>query len=133
MIYLVGGLPHQDMFDLKVNAPLEVRGEFNPISSSLAAHLSSASSVLAIGWEDPTIKLSVDKGLSLPIEMKVVTRTMPTNKNRPAIQAYFMESTLAGVTAPWEFMNLQQKSVLERISIPNGGGRGYEPRDFWIG
>lgn len=31
MVYLSGGLPHQDTFDLKPNAPREVRGEFKPI------------------------------------------------------------------------------------------------------
>lgn len=28
MIYLVGAPPHQDMFDLKMDAPREIRGEF---------------------------------------------------------------------------------------------------------
>jgi hypothetical protein len=35
MIYLVGGPPHQDLFDLKPNAPLEYRGEFSPIRTSV--------------------------------------------------------------------------------------------------
>src|SRR2546427_576602 len=34
MIYLPGGPPHQDMFDLKLDAPSEIRGEFRPIPSS---------------------------------------------------------------------------------------------------
>ncbi len=29
-IYLPGGPPHQDMWDLKPDAPVEVRGEFKP-------------------------------------------------------------------------------------------------------
>ncbi len=33
MIYLVGGPPHLDMWDLKPHAPVEVRGEFRPIST----------------------------------------------------------------------------------------------------
>lgn len=33
MIYLPGGPPHQDMFDLKPQAPVEIRGEFRPIRS----------------------------------------------------------------------------------------------------
>ena len=37
MIYLTGGPPHQDMVDLKPNAPAEIRGEFSPISTSLRA------------------------------------------------------------------------------------------------
>ncbi|MGD9853723.1 MAG: DUF1501 domain-containing protein [Planctomycetaceae bacterium] len=32
---LYGGPPHQDTFDLKPNAPAEVRGEFEPIDTSL--------------------------------------------------------------------------------------------------
>ena len=35
VVYLSGGLAHQDTFDLKPNAPAEVRGEFNPIPSVL--------------------------------------------------------------------------------------------------
>ncbi len=31
MVYLPGGPPHQDLFDLKVEAPSEIRGEFQPI------------------------------------------------------------------------------------------------------
>src|SRR5262249_47932306 len=31
MVFLSGGPPHQDMFDLKPDAPAEVRGEFKPI------------------------------------------------------------------------------------------------------
>lgn len=35
MIYLPGGPPHQDMVDLKVDAPVEVRGEFQPIATNV--------------------------------------------------------------------------------------------------
>jgi len=35
VVYLSGGLAHQDTFDLKPNAPAEVRGEFKPIPSSV--------------------------------------------------------------------------------------------------
>lgn len=35
MIYLPGGPPHQDMFDLKMDAPLEIRGEFRPIKTNV--------------------------------------------------------------------------------------------------
>lgn len=35
MVYLSGGLAHQDTFDLKPNAPAEVRGEFKPIATSV--------------------------------------------------------------------------------------------------
>ncbi|MEX0586457.1 MAG: DUF1501 domain-containing protein, partial [Pirellulales bacterium] len=35
MIYLVGGPPHIDMWDLKPDAPVEVRGEFRPIRTNV--------------------------------------------------------------------------------------------------
>lgn len=36
MIFLAGGPPHLDMFDLKPDAPLEIRGEFSPIKTNVA-------------------------------------------------------------------------------------------------
>jgi len=35
MIFLPGGPSHQDMFDLKQDAPAEIRGEFKPISTKV--------------------------------------------------------------------------------------------------
>ena len=35
MVFLPGGPSHQDMFDLKPDAPAEVRGEFKPISTNV--------------------------------------------------------------------------------------------------
>jgi hypothetical protein len=34
-VYLPGGPPHQDMWDLKPDAPAEIRGEFKPIKTSV--------------------------------------------------------------------------------------------------
>jgi hypothetical protein len=35
MVFLAGGPPHQDMVDLKPNAPKEIRGEFAPIHTNV--------------------------------------------------------------------------------------------------
>jgi hypothetical protein len=35
VLYLHGGAPTQDMFDMKPNAPAEIRGEFKPIASNV--------------------------------------------------------------------------------------------------
>ncbi|HTI51987.1 MAG TPA: DUF1501 domain-containing protein [Planctomycetaceae bacterium] len=35
MVYLTGGLAHQDSFDMKPAAPKEARGEFNPIDTNV--------------------------------------------------------------------------------------------------
>ena len=36
MIYMPGGPPHQDMYDLKMDAPAEIRGAFAPIKTNVA-------------------------------------------------------------------------------------------------
>lgn len=36
MIFLPGGPPHQDMLDLKMQAPREIRGEFHPIKTNVS-------------------------------------------------------------------------------------------------
>ncbi len=35
MVYLPGGPPHQDLVDLKMDAPVEIRGEFKPIDTAI--------------------------------------------------------------------------------------------------
>jgi hypothetical protein len=35
MVYLHGGPPHMDMFDMKPDAPVELRGEFSPIRTNV--------------------------------------------------------------------------------------------------
>ena len=35
MVFLSGGPPHQDLVDLKPEAPVEIRGEFNPIATKV--------------------------------------------------------------------------------------------------
>src|SRR5581483_7883399 len=35
MVYLSGGMAHQDTFDLKPDAPAEIRGEFKPIATNV--------------------------------------------------------------------------------------------------
>lgn len=35
MIYMCGGPPHQDMYDIKVDAPREIRGPFQPIATNV--------------------------------------------------------------------------------------------------
>jgi len=35
MIYMAGAPPHQDIFDLKMDAPLEYRGPYKPISTNV--------------------------------------------------------------------------------------------------
>lgn len=34
-LFIIGGMPHQDMWDLKPDAPVGIRGDFNPISTAV--------------------------------------------------------------------------------------------------
>ena len=51
MIYMVGAPPHQDMYDLKPDAPAEIRGEFRPIDTNvpgiqICEHLPKLASIM---------------------------------------------------------------------------------------
>jgi len=35
-LFILGGMPHQDMWDLKPDAPAEIRGDFEPISTAVS-------------------------------------------------------------------------------------------------
>jgi hypothetical protein len=52
-VFLPGGPPHQDMFDLKVDAPAEIRGEFRPIATNVSG--------IEIGELFPKIAAMADK------------------------------------------------------------------------
>ena len=53
LIYLVGGPPHQDMFDLKPDAPAEVAGPWKPIATNVTG--------IKIGEAFPRIAAMMDK------------------------------------------------------------------------
>ena len=53
MIFLPGGPSHQDIFDLKMNAPQEIRGEFSPIATNVPG--------IQIGEVFPRIARIMDK------------------------------------------------------------------------
>ncbi len=53
MVYLSGGLAHQDTFDLKPNAPAEVRGEFKPIATRVPG--------IQVGEHLPRLAAAADK------------------------------------------------------------------------
>ncbi|MSR49064.1 MAG: DUF1501 domain-containing protein, partial [Gemmataceae bacterium] len=51
MIYMAGAPPHQDMYDLKMNAPTDIRGEFKPINTNvpgiqISEHLPKLASIM---------------------------------------------------------------------------------------
>ena len=86
MIFLPGGPPHQDFFDLKMDAPSEIRGEFRPIKTNVPG--------IEICEHFPLIAAQMDK--LIPIRSIVgasgahdafecVTGTAAAANNRPAV------------------------------------------------
>jgi hypothetical protein len=57
MIYMAGAPPHQDMYDLKMNAPSEIRGEFQPIDTAVPG--------IQIGEHMPRMAAIMDKCVPL--------------------------------------------------------------------
>ena len=73
LIYLVGGPPHQDMFDLKPNAPKEIAGPWKPIATQVPG--------IQIGEAFPRLARIMDR--------LVVVRSLVGNQaDHDAIQVY---------------------------------------------
>ncbi len=56
-VFLPGGPPHQDMWDIKVDAPSEIRGEFQPIATNVNG--------IEIGEQFPKIASMMDKFVAI--------------------------------------------------------------------
>jgi hypothetical protein len=73
LIYLVGGPPHQDMFDLKLDAPQEIAGPWKPIATNVTG--------IQIGEAFPRLAKIADK--------LVIVRSLVGNQSdHDAIQVY---------------------------------------------
>jgi hypothetical protein len=73
LIYLVGGPPHQDMFDLKPDAPKEIAGPWKPISTNVTG--------ITIGEGLPRLARIMDK-------LVVVRSVVGNQADHDAIQVY---------------------------------------------
>jgi len=83
MIYLPGGPSHMDMYDMKPEAPMEFRGEFNPIKTNVAGvQICEHMPLQARMWD----KLSVVRSVVATDEHSdcYVTTGYPENTNRVA-------------------------------------------------
>src|SRR5438445_11652306 len=73
LIYLVGGPPHQDMFDLKPDAPKEIAGPWKPIATNVTG--------IKIGEAFPRLARNMDK--------LVVVRSLVGNQaDHDAVQVF---------------------------------------------
>ena len=68
-IFLGGGPPHQDMWEIKTDAPKEIRGEFQPISTAVPG--------IQIGETFPRIAAMMDKCVVIRSVVGCVDRHEP--------------------------------------------------------
>jgi Protein of unknown function (DUF1501) len=73
LIYLVGGPPHQDMFDLKPDAPKEIAGPWRPIATNVNG--------IQIGEAFPLLAKNMDK-------LAIVRSLVGNQADHDAIQVY---------------------------------------------
>ncbi len=79
MIFLPGGPSHQDMFDLKMDAPSEIRGEFKPIPTNVPG--------IQISEHLPQLAQMMDKLHAHPLDggLRHAARRFPV-PDRPPVQ-----------------------------------------------
>lgn len=73
LIYLVGGPPHQDMFDLKPDAPKEIAGPWKPIATNVTG--------IQIGEAFPRLARNMDK-------LAIIRSLVGNQAGHDAIQVY---------------------------------------------
>ena len=82
-IYLVGGPPHQDMFDLKPDAPKEIAGPWKPIATNVTGiKICEAFPQLARLMDKMTIIRSL---VATTTPSRCSTVTIPKSSNRQAV------------------------------------------------
>jgi len=125
IVYLAGGPPHQDMFDLKMDAPAEIRGEFKPIETNVSG--------IQISEQLPKIAKMMDKFAvirslvgardehSNPLCLSGFPQA-ETGKNHPSLGA-----AISRIYGPVEktippFVDLIQKTQHKPYSIPAAYG-----------
>ena len=69
-IFLGGGPPHQDMWDIKTDAPPEIRGPFKPIATNVAG--------IEIGEVFPQIAAIMDKSVVIRSVVGTSTISLPS-------------------------------------------------------
>ncbi len=116
LLNLFGGPSHLDMFDMKPNAPAEVRGEFKPIASSLAGlqvceHLPR----LARWMHRATLIRSVTHGYNSHNPYAVLTGYTGGDDRE---NYYTKRSDHPGISAICEYLGLGPRELPSSVFLP---------------
>ncbi len=120
MIYMVGAPPHQDMYDLKMDAPSEIRGEFRPISTNVSdiqicEHMPGMAKVM-----DKSVPLRSVYGSPNGAHDSFICYTGRTTQKQPAGGWPSVGSTVSKICGP------TNKSVPPFVGLaPNAGHPPY--------
>ena len=100
MIYMVGAPPHQDMYDLKMESPSDIRGEFKPINTNVSGiqvceHLPRIASIM-----DKLVPLRSVYGSPSGDHDSFICYTGRTVKNQPPGGWPSIGSTISRVLGP---------------------------------
>jgi len=107
VLYLLGGAPTQDMYDLKPNAPKEVRGEFNPIATS------------APGVDICELLPKTAKWMHKSAIVRSVTHDAGCHNTLPSYTGY--ETKLSNIITTKDSYPPSMGSVCEFLNEKNGG------------
>jgi hypothetical protein len=134
MIYLPGGPPHQDMFDIKVDAPSEIRGEFRPISTKVPGIQICEHLPLMAGMMDKLIPIrSIVGGVDEHTDFMCMTGRTSRNQppgGWPSIGSVI--SKVCGATDPSvpPFVGLEPKMQHKPYNASTPGFLGVAHRSF---
>jgi len=100
MIYMCGAPPHQDMYDLKMDAPSEIRGEFTPIPTNVSGieiceHMPRMASIM-----DKCVPLRSVYGSPSGAHDSFICYTGRTTQNQPAGGWPAMGSVASNILGP---------------------------------
>ncbi len=134
MIYLPGGPPHQDTFDLKMDAPLEIRGEFKPIHTKVpGTHICELLPRIA----SITDKLTIIRSMSDAVDdhSDFMCMTGRTKRNQPPGGWPAFGSVVARVLGAEEpsippFIGLEPKMQHRPYNASGPGYLGVSNRSF---
>tara|TARA_B100000676_G_scaffold207187_1_gene203375 strand:- start:1597 stop:2958 length:1362 start_codon:yes stop_codon:yes gene_type:complete len=140
LVYLLGGPPHQDMWDMKPDAPSEIRGPFNPVSTSvpgihicehlprLASQTNRLSIIRSAGYKNsdhPFMTYYTLTGRISPTPLGANTVLPPTREDDPHIGAVINKFAHKKPAVPGYVSIPELRVRMQLLPVAGGGRAGY--------
>jgi hypothetical protein len=140
LVYLLGGPPHQDMWDMKPLAPAEIRGPFEPIASSvpgiqvcehmprLASQVDRMSIIRSAGYKNsdhPFMTYYTLTGRISPTPLGANTVLPPTREDDPHMGAVINKFAHQDPRVPGYIAIPEVRVRMQLLPVAGGGRAGY--------